>query len=42
MNSDFGVYFLGFCFSESIFGFSVSGKVFFGSSEIPNFADPCL
>ena len=24
-------HFLGFCFSESLFGFSVSGKVFFGS-----------
>ena len=41
MNKVFGGYFLGFCFWESIFECSVSGKVFFlGSSEIPNSADP--
>ena len=29
-------------FRKYFLGFSVSGKVFWGSSEIPNSADPCL
>ena len=41
MNSVLG-YFLGFCFSEYIFGgFSVSGKAFLGPSETPNSTDSC-
>ena len=44
MNSVFeDQYFLGFCFSESIFfGFLLVAKYFLGHSEIPNSADPCL
>ena len=43
MNCVFKGYFLEFGFSENIFWVSsFSGKVYLGSSEIPNSADPCL
>ena len=44
INSVFESIFSDFAFLESnlFFGFSVSGKVFLGRSEIPNSNDPCL
>ena len=42
MNSVFTVFFRVLLFGKYFFGFSVSGKVFLGRSEIHNSADPCL